>query len=272
VAALHVARNRHHFIPRPFFTIAGCRVCGLIFIAPRPDDAAVARFYAAGGHGSDEWTASKDTPEETERWRAGKIGKARVLVKTIMSTFPEARGTAFDFGCGVGHLLDALKEAGWRTVGLEPNPIGEVTAAHHEMVSEVPRTPTYDLVAARHVLEHVTRPAGILRSLHAATKPDGVIFVGVPSVDLLPVHGDLHYACNPIHMNGFTERAVTNVLRVTGWEVTRTETRNDSKLLAFARWVPAPLAPLPEALAPAISALRAYGRQLTPEGKFLKTA
>lgn len=272
VQALHVARNRHAFIPHPFYTTAGCRRCGLIYISPRPDDAAVDRFYAAEGHDSDGWTALKSTPEETERWRTGKIGKARLLVKKIASVFPGAGGTAFDFGCGVGHLLDALQEAGWKTTGLEPNPVGTVAEARHRMLTAIPDTAAFDLVIARHVLEHVTRPGDILRSLHAATRPGGLIFVGVPSVDLLPEHGDLHYACNPIHMNGFTAVALTNLLRDTGWDVVETDARNHSKLLAFGRRVDRPLPPLPDALAPAITALREYGRKLNPQGKFVKIA
>jgi SAM-dependent methyltransferase len=135
------------------------------------------------------------------------------------------------------------------------------------MVTAIPTTATFDLVIAHHVLEHLLDPAAVLRQLHAATRTGGFAFVSVPSADTLPEHGDLHYVCNPVHMNGFTGLSLANLLRQTGWDVTVTEHRA-KKLQAFARRMDGPLPLLPGAFDAVLAAVRAYGRQLNAAGRF----
>lgn len=269
-APLHVVRNHDAILAAPYYAILLCRRCGLIYVGPRPHPDLVAKFYSAGGDEEDAWHAGKATAEETERWRLDKKSGAAKKIKRLLRLFPDASGTAFDFGCGIGVLLDALKERGWETVGLEPHPIGEVAAERHRMVTAIPASPSFDLVVAHHVLEHLLDPAGVMRQLHAAARPGAIAYVSVPCADTLPDHGDLHYVSNPIHMNGFTAPGLTNLLRHTGWDVVATEYRI-KKLVAFARRADAPLPLAPGAFDAAMAAFRRYARQLNAEGRFERT-
>jgi SAM-dependent methyltransferase len=266
-APLHVVRNHDAILAAPFYAILACRACGLIYVGPRPDPERMARFYAVGGDEHDAWHAGKGTAQATEQWRLNKLGGATKKIKRLLKAFPDLSGVAFDFGCGVGVLLDALKARGWETVGLEPHPIGQVAGQRHRMVTEIPATPSFDLVIAHHVLEHLLEPAVTLRQLHAATRPGGVAFVSVPSADTLPEHGDLHYVSNPIHMNGFTTPSLTNLLRLTGWDVVTTQ-QQVKKLQAYARRVEGPLPLLPGGFDAAMAVMRAYARQVNVDGRF----
>jgi SAM-dependent methyltransferase len=266
-APLHVVRNHDAILAAPYYVILACRACGLIYTGPRSEPGRVAQFYAVGGDDHDAWHAGKGTAEATEQWRLNKLGGATKKIKRLLRVFPDATGTAFDFGCGVGVLLDALKDRGWETVGLEPHPIGRVAAERHRMVDEIPSTPSFDLVIAHHVLEHLLDPATTMRQLHAATRPGAVAFVSVPSADTLPEHGDLHYVSNPIHMNGFTTPGLTNLLRLTGWDVITTQ-QQVKKLQAFARRAEGPLPLLPGGFEAAMTVIRAYARRLNQDGRF----
>lgn len=265
---IHVARNRYAVIDTPYYVILGCRACGLVYVGPRPHPDRAAAFYASDEDREDVWGRGAETADEVERWRQGKLKRARRAIQGIADRVPLTPGAALDFGCGIGVLLDALRERGWETTGFEPNPIARYTAQRHTMITALPDAPSFDLVIAHHVLEHLAEPAAALRQLHAAARPEGLLYVSVPSVDLLPEHGDVHYACNPIHANGFTSAALSNLLRGTAWEPIHLQTRSAKKVHAIARRSAAPLPLVPEALAPALAAFREYGRRLDATGHF----
>ena len=126
----------------------------------------------------------------------------------------------FDFGCGLGTWLDVLQDDGWDTHGLEPGPVQRrVAERRHRILESVPQEGSFDLVIANHVLEHVVDPLGALRELHAATAPDGQLFVSVPDLGTVHVHRSLKYAVNELHLNSFTFSGLRSLLALTGFEV-----------------------------------------------------
>lgn len=265
---LHVNRNRHAIAEGAFFAVLGCITCGLVFAAPRPTPDRLAEFYDR--HTEEGWGIRPQADAAAvEEWRLSKLAGSRRKLAWVPAMFPgsPADRRALDFGCGAGVLLDVLKEHGWQTRGIEPASFGEVAAMRHQMLPDLPSTPEFDLVLLHHVLEHVLEPAAILRRLRHSTKPGGVIFVAVPSVDLLPSHGDFRYTCNPIHLNGFTAAALRNVFRISGWEPIDTSLEAPKRLIGIARRA-APVPPDRGALDHAIDALRKYGRQLDADGRF----
>jgi SAM-dependent methyltransferase len=278
----------------PFVGLVGCERCGLMFTVPRPTAASLDAFYAPAAEAQDGWrriegglTAKKldklDTRHEPDRAMARRA--VPFILEAADAPSAITRPCVLDFGCASGAYLDAFALRGWETVGLEPNPIGLVAARRHRMIDAVPREPTFDFVVLNQVLEHLLSPAVTLAALAEAARPDASIFCAVPDVDTVAEHGDLRYVAAGVHINSFTATALQNVLRVAGWTPTRVFPRAEWGRFTSAagegsafgvlarRGEPfAAEALAPDALNAALTALRAWGRQVGPDGKFRRRA
>ena len=95
-----------------------------------------------------------------------------------------------DVGCGSGFFLDAAKQKGLETWGLELNHAAADKArakGHHVldlMLHEVQRDQVaggLDLISFFQVLEHVAQPVAMLQQAAALLNPGGIISAAVPS-------------------------------------------------------------------------------------------
>ena len=95
-----------------------------------------------------------------------------------------------DFGCGPGRDLGTFKALGHRAVGLEGSPQLAAMARHHSgctvleqdfLALDLPRS-RFDGVFANAVLFHIPSQElpRVLRELHAALRPNGVLFSSNP--------------------------------------------------------------------------------------------
>ena len=260
--------------------VTGCRECGLLFVNPQPDPAALAVFYSPDG----TWGryASERRPalqRQAARALAG-IRKANpprrgrdTLLEAIdrhVAVFAPPEGAAvLDFGCGDGKLLNALLEHGWRTFGIEPS--SDVAFLRHARLDAIPLTPQFDFVILNHVIEHVPNPLDLLQALARAIKPQGSIYVGVPRLDTLPAHGDFRYCLNGrTHLVSFSEACLRDLFARAGLEpvVALHDAALDAqftngiplRLRMIARKADAPLPRHAHPLRAATQALREYRR------------
>ena len=171
--------------PHGGITLVRCDDCGLVHAtagyAPRMLD----EHYAERARRAPRRDAAGPRPG-SERKRPALALYDRLTGGRISSVPPGAR--ALDVGCNTGLLLDLLREAGYRTVGIERSPsAAEAVAAGHEVHAidveagglELPER--FDLITMTHVLEHLRRPTAALRWLRDQLAPDGVLVVEVPN-------------------------------------------------------------------------------------------
>ncbi|GIG60854.1 SAM-dependent methyltransferase [Longispora fulva] len=121
-----------------------------------------------------------------------------------------------ELGCGEGELLELLpgERTGWSRHVPEPTTLGGYTL---NAGSWTPGAGAYDLVVARHVLEHVADPLGLLRQLRSVTDgrgyfevPDAGYDLGAAGWDVIYPHAQYFHAGSLVAMcerAGFT---VTN--------------------------------------------------------------
>jgi SAM-dependent methyltransferase len=123
-------------------TIRRCLACGL----------RTSRIPHAGT------TSYADVDDGAYRQSIGRVRRAQA--ETIVS-FARAHGAAgewLDVGCGVGHLLEAARAAGFRVRGIEPD--SDAVHAARERLAEVGQgvleaaTPAADVLSTLDVLEH----------------------------------------------------------------------------------------------------------------------
>ena len=131
---------------------------------------------------------------------------------------PAPGGSVLDFGCGTGELLDALQDAGWATFGIDPS--DKRAFVRHRELTDIPGDGRFVLAIAHHVLEHVPSPLAILRALHKALQPGGVVVISVPRLDALPQHHDFRYCINDrAHTISYTGAAMATLLAMAGFTV-----------------------------------------------------
>jgi len=106
-----------------------------------------------------------------------------------------------DFGCGTGGLLTEAERSGFEVCGIEPNEdaIGFVRRVKNfrvyaslEELRDMGEEDAFDVVVARHTLEHVADPKDVLGKLRGLLKPGGLLVIIVP------------------HFNFFTGRVLPN--------------------------------------------------------------
>ena len=195
--------------------ISGCRRCGVLFTNPMPAAAEVARFYSPSG----EWAQA--VHEEGRRRPNAPVHYLITRFQPLMPDFditrPPSCGAALDLGCGCGDMLDVLNGFGWQTFGIDP--ADRRAFDRHRELHEIPREPAFDVVLLHHVLEHVHAPLAILRALHRALRPGGVVLISVPGVDTLAEHRDFEYCINGrTHLFAYSRNAMATLLAKAGFE------------------------------------------------------
>ncbi len=120
---------------------------------------------------------------------------AKMLPK-VCALIP-AGGTALDIGCGQGPALEWFREHGFEAQGIGTND-DDLRACHlagHDVhrcdmhaLGEHFGDAAFDLVWARHVLEHSVAPFYVLHEFARVLKPGGILYVEVPMPDTACCH------------------------------------------------------------------------------------
>jgi len=210
-------------------------------VLPRPSPAEVPSFYAVDGYythsASDTgtarrqdmawrilrhlaWRADKGV-EATPDWWAALLGPAPLRV--------------IEIGCGDGAILERLRNLGHTVTGVEPDPAaaavsrGRGLTVHQATAENLPAVlldGQSDVVIFSHVLEHCLDPAAAMANCRRALAPGGMVVVEVPNnaATGLAIHGATWLWLDvPRHLNFFTDKSLTSLLKATGFRPERTE-------------------------------------------------
>ncbi|MBN8555167.1 MAG: class I SAM-dependent methyltransferase [Deltaproteobacteria bacterium] len=93
-----------------------------------------------------------------------------------------------EIGSHDGFLLNCLKQQGHDVIGVEPSPFAKSSSEKYGievrqdfftdgMFSEK----SFDLIIARHVVEHVPAPTEFVKSIARCLKPNGMLYIEVPN-------------------------------------------------------------------------------------------
>ncbi|GJM38230.1 MAG: hypothetical protein DHS20C19_15970 [Acidimicrobiales bacterium] len=179
--------------------------------------------------------ASADLDEIDGRWGF----RWRYVLDRIAAEV-DAGSSVLDVGAGNGYFVKlAAEEYGFAATGIEISAASAAFASEHlgvDLLVEdlAEHTPTYDVVTAFSVLEHVEDPAAMLDSLIARVRPGGLLVLATPNPDCIQrrVKGEKKWSmiCPPHHLNIFTraglERIVTSAgLTPLSWEAISTSVK-----------------------------------------------
>lgn len=195
------------------WTYWDCTTCGCLYLDPRPTIGAIGRtyetYYTRGQTGCRKVLAwGKDLVRNLcyFAWHgialrprlalpgflfpALSVLRHRIAVPSFileeLNRLP--RGRVVDVGCGDGGFLDAARQLGWRTLGIELDPEAAKVAAEsgHEIIvgtyeALADLDSEFDCLICSHVLEHVHDPKRMLAVMSRAMKRGAFALISLPN-------------------------------------------------------------------------------------------
>jgi len=197
------------------FRVARCTICSLVRTLPQPSAGELVRYYPGGYYGQ-----GQRYNRLIQSLLNCLYGHRAARIERACGGHP---GRVLDVGCGPGHLLRALRQRGWQTLGTE---MTERSAAYARNVLglDVRSRPlqdlalpdaSFDAVVVWHVLEHLHEPDRLAREISRILKAGGLLFLGVPNFGSLEARltgpGWFHLDV-PRHLTHFTSESLRQLL------------------------------------------------------------
>ena len=204
-----------------------CRVCGLVWVNPRPSVEDINAYYATE-YRADYTGAAAPPLRKIVRGMLGALDRRRALRPLLRD------GAALvDVGCGAGEFVYLLRRRHVDASGIEP---GREYAEFARQTLGIPiQTATVenaivapgsqDVVTMFHALEHVPDPKRVLATVRGWLKKGGLLVVEVPNVESTvqaPSH-KFHYA----HLHHFTGWTLGALGEAAGLRLVRTYHSDD---------------------------------------------
>lgn len=190
------------------FDLVKCGDCGSYWLptrlAPSHLPLAYATYYTHAPDAADERPRSKLQQAYIRHRYCGsrslvdRVGAAvyrtvsrhRQHLDAIYRFAPPAPARILDYGCGGGEFLRFMKAQGYDVTGVDFDPValdrlrGEGIAAFTpDQIDLSTWEGQFDCVTLAHVIEHVTDPAELLRTVRSILKPGGILYLEAPNAD-----------------------------------------------------------------------------------------
>ncbi|HEY4102225.1 MAG TPA: class I SAM-dependent methyltransferase [Gemmatimonadales bacterium] len=220
-------RDPSIFIAGDRYSIHACRACGIRFLDPQPDAAALEVLYgeqyfahrAPGAPGYDRYLA------EIENIRSTFDDRLQYLPD------PRAGNALIDVGAAVGLFVERARAVGWNAEGVEPSQWAAGYArdilgqpVRHAMLETAGFAPgSADVVTMWEVIEHLPDPACTLRAVRDILRPGGSLVLSTPDagsrVARLLGRRWLGWSKVPEHLFFFDRPTLRRVLEECGFQV-----------------------------------------------------
>jgi glycosyltransferase involved in cell wall biosynthesis len=180
------------------------------------------------GFGTHEWVPTSDEYDLKE-----SEGTSHTVLVDMLSDRPPQR--ILDLGCSSGRLAEQLRKLGHHVTGVDGVEIDGVRDRVDDFVAGnledgIPAAvgSGFDVVVAADVIEHVSRPAELLRQMAAVLAPHGEILVSTPNFAhwyprvrvATGLFGyDRRGILDETHLRFFTRRSLLRTVRSCGLEV-----------------------------------------------------
>ncbi|NED99617.1 class I SAM-dependent methyltransferase [Phytoactinopolyspora halotolerans] len=128
-----------------------------------------------------------------------------------------------EIGSGKGDFLASLSEAGGNTgIGYDPTVAPDTTIPGVTLVQDYfspgDQVEKYELLACRHVLEHLDHPAAMLASLAESAPQEALFYFEVPSAEF-NFGPDGLWDCIYPHVSYFSTESLSALVRRSGFEI-----------------------------------------------------
>lgn len=235
------------------YHIERCRSCGFAFVNPRPSLAYLADYYARFGHNnsmrSADFAPTLDSVVAQERVEPNSTLDARRLIATIEALRGGSGGRLLDVGCGYGFFSKEALRAGFDVAALELADNERRIAA--AMTGLDPAAISFEQYAAApgsmsailmsQILEHAHDVNEWLSKSNRLLQPQGILAIALPnfgSATRLLMQENEPYITPPEHLNYFSARNLSALLRKHGFRIEKVEWVSRIPRRAFEKRLP----------------------------------
>lgn len=170
--------------------------------------------------------------------------KTRLTRLTQMTDFVQKHAlqgkTVLEIGCGKGEMLDVLREAGMKPVGIEASAtsveIGRAAnrtivegyiGADHQTLSGL-----FDAFVCLNYLEHLPDPGKVIQNISRNITEEAVGYVTVPNLEYL-LKTKCFYEFVADHLSYFTRKSLSFAFEANGFDVLECHTINEDNDIAI---------------------------------------
>jgi SAM-dependent methyltransferase len=225
--ALCGARNTRRLYTKFDYGIERCRRCGLVYANPRASEADILRRYSHDYFWNEYLPASGAPGGRVDH--ALNDGRNAPLLNLLRAHAPGGR-RLLEVGTGAGLFLKAAERAGWEVGGVELSTEGSAFARDRlglDVRTERAEAMTFpagsfDAAVMSEVIEHLFDPPVVLKAIHGALGPGGVLAITTPNLAALSRHilGLQWSVLSPLeHLYYFTGKTLGRMVEACGFEV-----------------------------------------------------
>jgi ubiquinone/menaquinone biosynthesis C-methylase UbiE len=172
-----------HSTSKEKFTIVSCETCDFTFANPRPKDNSLAEYYK-----SDMYISHTNNTKGFFNWMYQTVRKYAIGTKINLLKKTSKNKNHLDIGCGTGEFLNACKNAGYNTRGIEPSELAREQAINNFKLSVSEDTNLgqfeenqFDSISMWHVLEHVPYLNKTIEEFKRILSKNGKVIIAVPN-------------------------------------------------------------------------------------------
>lgn len=167
-----------------------CTNCNLQYISPRLDQTSLSNLYDSEYH-------SKTVSGAYNVNESVSVHEYSMFKSYLLKLLP-AGGGVLDVGCGVGNMLQQLREhSQYSSKGIEISKEAAAKASQNghnvfqgNLIQANFEDESFDAIYLLYVLEHVDNPAEILKEIYRILKKNGILLLAVPNYRYLRIAFD----------------------------------------------------------------------------------
>jgi 2-polyprenyl-3-methyl-5-hydroxy-6-metoxy-1,4-benzoquinol methylase len=192
-----------------------CAHCGFIFADGRDVRSLVSLYEQLS---DPEYEQTQDTRVLQMRWLLAKVRQARPAARTLL-----------DVGAGAGLLVDEAGACGFVATGVEPSRALVAAARDRRQLQLLQGTfphphlagRKFDVITVVDVIEHVSKPLGLLRDCAEALAPNGIVLVVTPDVRSLAARllGKRWWHFRAAHVGYFSQSSLAALAGAAGLRI-----------------------------------------------------
>ena len=217
-----------HSTSKEKFTIVSCETCNFTFTNPRPKDESLGGYYK-----SDMYISHTNNTKGLFNWMYQTVRNHAIGTKVTLLKSLKRSGTHLDIGCGTGEFLNACKNEGFSTEGIEPSELARKQAIENFNLSvnentnlEQFQNNKFDSISMWHVLEHIPNLNGTITQFDRVLNANGKVIVAVPNHKSWDAKYYKEYWAAwdvPIHLWHFSKETIELLFNKNGFKLIKTK-------------------------------------------------